>query len=52
MDTPKNVTKLRKLRITKSRKPDIFTTAGKHYFINGVIRVISSYVENYRPLRR
>jgi len=39
ISTPANMTDLRRMRITESVKPDIFTTGGKHYFINGVIRV-------------
>lgn len=45
------LTKLRRVRITKSRKPDIFTTAGKHYFINGVITVSFSYIEPMSSIR-
>lgn len=39
MDRPTNATGLSRVKITESVKPDIFTTAGKHYFINGVMRV-------------
>ena len=48
MDTPRKFPKLRRIRITESRKPDIFTTGGKHYFINGVIRVSLSTPTPYR----
>jgi len=30
--------RLHRIKITKSRKPDLFTSNGKTYFINGVIR--------------
>jgi hypothetical protein len=48
------LTKLRRVRITESRKPDVFTTAGKHYFINGVIRVSSSLTlgRRHKPHQR
>jgi hypothetical protein len=41
MDTPEKLPILRRFRITQSRKPDIFTTGGKHCFIDDVIRASS-----------
>ncbi|KAF2168243.1 hypothetical protein M409DRAFT_21681 [Zasmidium cellare ATCC 36951] len=38
MDHPANATSVSRIKITESVKPNIFTTAGKHYFINGVMR--------------
>jgi hypothetical protein len=54
MSTPEKRFKLRRVRITESRKPDIFTTAGKHYFINGVIRVSSppTFGRYHKPHQR